>query len=108
MKKFPEINRLKKLFAEYKKVSLIEISRVITKNGEIFNIERRHKFPCFYDNGYGEICMSHYHRINFDENGNLQVQLTNGIWISEKELNIKHIEDVLYIIDWGFGYQDKK
>ncbi|MCS2956931.1 hypothetical protein NXX53_06525 [Bacteroides salyersiae] len=103
MTKYTEINRLKKLFTQNKKAACIEIAAHIRQHGKITGIERKHKFPVFYDAQYGESCTSHFSGISLDDCGNLQVQLTNGITIQQRNLNIKHIEDILFIIDSGFA-----
>lgn len=103
MAKYQEINRLKKLFTQYKKAAIIEIAAHIRQHGKIVGIERKHKFPVFYDAQYGESCNSHYSGISLDDCGNLQVQLTNGTTIQERNLNTKYVEDILFIIDSGFA-----
>lgn len=106
VKQTSNINRLKRLFSENKQVAIIEIGYHITEKGNLFGIELKCKWPVHYrkDN---ESCSSHYSAVWLDECNKIQVKLTNGVCIPEKSLNIKHIEDILCIIDFELTHYEK-
>lgn len=95
----PEIKRILRLLTQNKKAAIVEIKSHIRTNGYITGVDKKHNYPVYYDADGGEKCISHYSHIKFNDVGNLEVTLTNGISIPESRLNIKHVEDILCIIE---------
>lgn len=96
-------NQIKEKIHALSVEGLNDIRQHLIEKGNINDIEEDCLWFAYFMTNGGDGDSSHISSIELDENSEISMELTNGCWINEDELNVLHIMDILSIIEQGHG-----